>query len=349
MKPNLIKLQSAPVIIAATIIILMALMHAQSVVNPLLMAMFISIICAQPISWLRKKNVPQGYAVLIVLLGILAVYVAFIQLIGSSVSMFMADAPKYQQSLKGISDSAITLLADRGINIPLLGGKGITDPAKIMQQTATLFGKLGDVLNAEFTFLFLTIFLLAEIEGIFVKFEVIAKNNNLKPDYFQNIGKSIRHYLSIKTTTSLVTGILVGISLAIIGVDYPILWGLVAFLLNFIPTIGSIIAAVPAVILSMVQLGYPETLFTIGVYVAVNVIIGNVIEPKIMGKGLGLSTFIVFFGLIFWGFILGPVGMFLSVPLMMVIKIILENNPNSAWAAAMLGTQSEAEACLKEE
>ena len=162
------------------------------------------------------------------------------------------------------------------------------------------------------------------------------------------IGKSIRHYLSIKTMTSLATGILVGICLAFIGVDYPVLWGFVAFLLNFIPTVGSIIAAIPAVILSILELGFPASFLTIGIYILVNVGIGNVIEPRMMGKGLGLSTFIIFFGLIFWGFLLGYVGMFLSVPIMMVIKIILEYNPKTKWIAALLGTKDEAESALNE-
>ena len=98
----------------------------------------------------------------------------------------------------------------------------------------------------------------------------------------------------------------------------------------------------------VIPLGFPASLLTLGVYILVNVGIGNVIEPKMMGRGLGLSTFIVFFGLIFWGFVLGYVGMFLSVPIMMVIKIILEYNPKTKWIAALLGTKDDAEFALNE-
>lgn len=338
----------ALLLIAAFIILIAALMYAQSFINPLLMAFFISIICAQPIVWLKKKKVPDGLAILIVLLGIVVIYIGFIELIGASLSLFISDTPKYEDNFREILGSMHKMLHENGINISAMGASGSMDPSKALQYTRKLFGKLSDVLSNEITFLFLTIFLLTEVKSIALKIKVIAKSTNVTTDYLKSIGDRIRHYLSIKTMTSLVTGILVGASLALIGVDYPILWGLVAFLLNYIPTIGSIIAAIPGVLFSIIELGFPMSFITIGVYVVVNVVIGNVLEPKIMGKGLGLSTFIVFFGLIFWGFVLGPVGMFLSVPLMIVIKLALNNKPKTKWIAALLGTETDAELLLKD-
>jgi len=143
--------------------------------------------------------------------------------------------------------------------------------------------------------------------------------------------------------TRLLTGSLIWISLAIIGVDYAIIWALIAFLLNYIPNIGSIIAAIPAVLFTLVQLGLGGVIWTTIVFVLVNLIIGSVVEPKIMGKGMGLSTFVVFVSLIFWGFMLGTVGMFLSIPLTMTIKIILEKNPKTKLIAILLGTEDEAQ------
>ena len=338
--------KSTTLTIAGLIIIIAAVMYAESFINPLLMAFFISILCAPPIAWLKKKGVPDGLAILIIILLIFLFYGLFIQLISTSLSLFLRDAPKYQQSFSEILISLQSTLNDRGINLVLMEEGSALDPSKIMKYTANIFSGLSEMLSREITFIFLTVFLLAEVDSIGLKMKVIAKNSNFSLDYLKSIGGGIRHYLSIKTVTSLVTGVLVAVFLSLIGVDYPVLWGLVAFLLNYIPTIGSIIAAIPAVFISIIQLGFPASFLTIGVYVAVNLIIGNIVEPKIMGKGLGLSTFIVFFGLIFWGFILGYVGMFLSVPLMMAIKIILENNPQTKWIAALLGTKKDAEAAL---
>ena len=136
--------------------------------------------------------------------------------------------------------------------------------------------------------------------------------------------------------------------MTIIGVDYAILWGLIAFLLNYIPTIGSFIAAAPAVLFALVQLGFGGALAALIAFVAVNIIIGSLVEPKLMGQGMGLSTFIVFLSLIFWGFVFGTVGMFLSVPLTMTVKIMLEHNPETRWIAIILGTKKDAKALIEE-
>jgi len=216
------------------------------------------------------------------------------------------------------------------------------DPAKVMEYTRTVVSHIREMVSNEITFIFLTIFLLAEIDGIRLKILVMVKGSDANLVYWQKIGKKVRHYLSIKTMTSLATGVFIGLSLAIIGVDYAILWGLVAFLLNYIPTIGSIIAAIPGITFSLLQLGFPTTFWTAGIYLFANVAVGSILEPRIMGKGMGLSAFTVFFGLIFWGFILGPIGMFLSVPITMTIKFILDYNPKTRWIAVLLGTRDDA-------
>ena len=199
------------------------------------------------------------------------------------------------------------------------------------------------------TMFFLVVFLLLEMDSISAKAKAISKSTNVTIEYLNTIGQSIRHYLSIKTMTSLLTGFIIWIGLLVIGVDYAIIWALVAFLLNYIPNIGSIIAAVPAVLFSLIQLGIGGAIWTVVTFVAVNMVIGNVIEPKLMGKGLGLSTFVVFAALIFWGFVLGTVGMFLSVPLTMAIKIMLEQKSSTKWIAVFLGTEEDAKSMVGDE
>jgi AI-2 transport protein TqsA len=340
-------LKSTSLTIAGMIIIIGAVKYAELLINPLLMAFFIFIICAPAIGWLKKKRVPESLAILLVVLLIFTFYALFIQLISTSLSLFIEQAPKYQQGLNEQLISTRAFLDKIRFNLALLGQAGSMDPSKIMQFTTRVFSSLSEILSQEITFIFLTIFLLTEVDSISLKMQLIAKNSSYSLKYINSIGKNIRHYLSIKTLTSLITGVLVGISLALIGVDFPVLWGLVAFLLNYIPTVGSFIAAIPATFISIIELGFPASFLTIGVYVAINLIIGNIIEPKIMGKGLGLSTFVVFFSLIFWGYVLGYVGMFLSIPLTMTIKIILENNRKTEWIAALLGTKDDAERALK--
>jgi len=165
-------------------------------------------------------------------------------------------------------------------------------------------------------------------------------------EYLNTIVVSIRHYLSIKTYISMITGVLIWLWLYVMGIEYAVLWGLLAFLLNYIPTIGSILAAVPTILFALVQQGIEGMLWAGVGYFIIEMVMGNVVEPKVMGRGLGLSTFVVFLGLIIWGFILGTVGMFLSIPLTITIKIILEQNKKTKWIAVMLGTEKETKEML---
>ena len=146
----------------------------------------------------------------------------------------------------------------------------------------------------------------------------------------------------IKTWVSLATGALAAV-LCYVGLDFALLWGLLAFLLNYIPNIGSIVAGLPPLLLAIVQLGPLEATLIAAGYLAINNILGNFIEPRFMGQGLGLSTFAVLVSLVFWGWVLGPVGMLLSIPLTMAVKIAMEGRPETLWIAIMLGSGADIE------
>ena len=160
---------------------------------------------------------------------------------------------------------------------------------------------------------------------------------------FSRVMHEIQHYIGIKTLVSVATGLLIGVWVGVLGVDFAIFWGLVAFVLNFIPNLGSIIAAVPTTLLAMVQIGVGRGLLVALGYLVVNMVIGNFIEPHLMGRRLGLSTLVVVLSLVFWGWVWGPIGMLLSVPLTMVVKIMLENTEEFRWVAVLLGDSREAE------
>jgi predicted PurR-regulated permease PerM len=147
----------------------------------------------------------------------------------------------------------------------------------------------------------------------------------------------IQHYMNIKTAISLTVGILLGVWLFILGVDFPILWGFLVFLLRYVPNVGAIIAAVPAVVLAFIEFGIGRAAQVAIGYLAVEFVLGNVVEPMLMGRKLGLSTLVVIISLIFWGSLLGIVGVFLCIPLTMTLKFVCENNKNTRWIAVLLG------------
>lgn len=333
---------------AAFIIIITGVSYARSIITPIMLALFVSIICAQPITWLQTKKVPHGLAITIVLLGILIIFFGLGELIGQALGNFLADVQNYEQSLTEMGNAMVSSLNSMGIEVSRESLAKILDPAKIMDYTAGILGQLGSLMGNVALIFFIIIFMLLEVGSFSIKAGAIIKGPVESLKYLSMIGHSIRHYLSIKTLVSLLTGVLIWISLSIIGLNYAILWGLIAFLLNYIPNIGSIIAGIPAILFSLVQFGLGGTIWTAIAYIAVNMVIGNAVEPRLMGRGMGLSTLVVFLSLIFWGFILGTVGMFLSVPLTMAFKVILEQNENTKWLAILLGTQEEAQAVLNQ-
>jgi predicted PurR-regulated permease PerM len=275
-------------------------------------------------------------------------FFGFALLIGGTLSSFSGNLSKYETTLTSISNSSIQYLNEKGIKIPQDQLFNIIQPAKILEFTAIALNKLFNMMGNTFLIFLIILFTLTEFGSFSVKAKAILMGSDKSGSYFSTILQNIRHYLGIKTLICLSTGVLVYIALLIIGVDYPLLWALIAALMNYIPNIGSIIAAFPAVLFALVQLGLGGAVWTLVSFMVVNNILGNFLEPRIMGKGLGLSALVVFLSLLFWGFILGPVGMFLSVPLTMTIKIILEKNDKTKWFAVLLGTPSEAKAYLQQ-
>jgi AI-2 transport protein TqsA len=343
-------IRSVPSILglAAIIIILAGIIFAQSFITPFLLALFISIICAQPVSWLEGKKIPRGVAILVVILGILAVFFGLGYLIGGSLASFSADSAQYGARLNEIAGSLIRFLGSKGLSISEDQLKGIIEPSRVLQFTAVALNQLAGVMGNAFMILFTVLFILLESSSFAIKGKAISRGGTEAFAYAAEITKNIRHYLGIKTVTSLLTSILIYIALLIIGVDYAILWALIAFLLNYIPTIGSIIALLPALLFSLVQFGWGGALWTLIVYLVINNAVAIGIEPRMMGKGMGLSTLVVFISLVFWGFVLGTVGMFLSVPLTMSMKIMFEQREETRWIAILLGTPAEAEAIVEE-
>ncbi len=336
-------------IIASLVIVVAGLKIAAPLIAEFLLALFIAVICMPSIHWLESKRLPRGLAIVIVLSIILAFVYLLVILIGDSMSAFNANKEVYVRQLDIQLQPVIDRLTSIGIHTEGINVQNIFDKADIMTLITRVIGGLG-VIFGDFFIIFLSvIFILAEAAGFPTKFARAFSNTQDKMVHINLVLNKIRHYLAIKTASSLLTGILISILLVIIGVDYPFLWGMLAFLLNYIPNIGSLISAIPALILAIVQLGPIGFVWTAASYFAVNNVVGNYLEPKFMGKMLGLSAFVVFLSLIIWGYIFGSVGMFLSVPLTMTIKIALDTNEKTRWIGILLGPNEEEETPLSEE
>jgi len=330
--------------LAAIIIVIAGMVVASSIISTVLLAVFISIICAHPINWLHERKIPKWLALSFVLVAITATFILLGGIIGNTVASFSKDIPVYEKSLKEIADNSISFLNSKGFNFSESEIEKLLNVSNIMNLTVALLSNLGEVMGNVVLIFFISIFLLLEMDDFSFKFLAIKHGVGESLKYLITISSNIRHYLSIMTLISLITALLIWGFLAILGIKYAILWALIAFLLNFIPNIGSIIAAIPAVLFALIQQGAGGAFWTITGYLIINMIVGNIVAPKMLGKGLGLSTFVAFISFIFWGYILGTVGMFLSVPLTMAIKIFLEQDEKTRWIAVLLGTSIEAKA-----
>jgi predicted PurR-regulated permease PerM len=324
------------IITTGVIIALTALKAASSIVNMLLLAMFLTAISLAPLAWLKKKGIPATLAILTIIISVIIVAGLTGLLLESMVNSFIQKMPFYHQKFSETWTTLSEWLTMHGIldnnqSAPLIKKEFLPMAGSVAAGFGSALGKMLIV------FIFF-IFMIFEAESFGKKMVYISPESS---EDTQMILKRLRRYFGIKFLTSLATGVSIAIALTIMGIDFPVLWGFLAFVLNFIPSIGSFIAAIPALILSFIQLGPWGVLITGAVYFVINTIIGNVIEPQLMGKNLGISPLIVFVSMIFFGYILGPIGMLIATPLTIVIKIILDSRPVTRNLGIMLGDGRE--------
>ncbi|NVK76004.1 hypothetical protein C0J08_11790 [Marinomonas sp. CT5] len=325
---------------AAFIIIIAGLKAASQIVVPFMLSVFIAIICAPAMSSLRRRGVPTWLSILLVVLLIMLGIGSIALLVGASLDNFSSQLPNYKKRFGEEMSSLIQVINHLGIKISYDQVKGYIDPSALMQMVANALRGLGSALTNLILVVMIVIFILFEAVELPKKLSLALNDASKSMEKVESFVKSVNRYLVIKTLLSMMTGVLITFLLWVLGIDFPILWGVCAFLLNFVPNIGSIIAAVPAVLLAFVQLGGLSAGLTAGVFLLVNLIIGNVIEPRYMGKGLGLSTLVVFLSLLLWGWVFGPVGMLLSIPLTIIMKLAFEANPKMHWLAILIDSQN---------
>ena len=323
--------------VASFIIVIAGMKAAVNIVVPFLLSMFLAIIGAPPLFWLERRGFPRWLALLTVVLVIAGVISVFSITVASTIGGFSTNLPAYQERLQQLVAGLFAWLTGIGINLPHDELLPYLNPAAAMRLIGEVLNGFGKVLTNAFLIFLTTVFMLLEASGFPAKLKVATGDPEHALDRFALVTANINEYLAIKTLTSLATGIAIALWLTLLGIDYPVFWGMLAFMLNYVPSIGSIIAAIPAILLALVQTDVSTAALVAGGFLVVNISIGSIIEPRVMGRGLGVSTLVVFLSLIFWGWVLGPMGMFLSVPLTITFKIALESHERTRWIAVLLG------------
>ncbi|MCI0517578.1 MAG: AI-2E family transporter [Woeseiaceae bacterium] len=339
---------NALISVAAVIVIVYGMQAAKVLIVPFLLAIFIALMTVRPMLWLQRHRVPSVIAALLIVLILMLGLTGVGMIVGSSIADFTAALPGYQARLDTLVQQAVQMAAayvDDGESVT--GLADLLDPGWAMGLAAGLLNALRDVLTNTFLILFTMVFILLEASSIGTKMNAAFGRRGGSLDGARKFLNDLGRYLGIKTAVSMVTGLLAGLLTWWIGLDFPLLWGMLAFVLNYIPTIGSIIAAIPPVLMAIMQFGPAEALSTLIGYLAINVAFGNILEPRIMGYGVGISPLVVFIGLVFWGWVFGPVGMLLAVPLTMTLKLGLESDDRTRWIAVLIGSERDAEHALQ--
>jgi len=327
---------------AAVVIIIGGLKAAAPVVVPFLLAAVLGTILIPPLQWLTAHKLPLPVAMIVLSLGLVLIWVPLAAIVGASFDDFYVELPGYQEKIQAMVAAAAAWLGGHGIEAGRAAIEDLVKPAAALSFVRQIGGGLGTVLANIFLIVLTIIFILFEAADFPGKIRDALGGRGEVLASFREFSERLQEYLRIKTLVSLMTGATLTIWLWLVGLDFAMLWGVLAFLLNYVPNIGSVIAAVPAVLLALVALDWTGILLVIAGFVVANVVFGNIVEPRMMGKGLGLSTLVVFLSLVFWGWVLGPVGMLLSGPLTMALKIALETNPRTRWFAVLLGPGGQA-------
>ena len=327
--------------IACTVILLGGIKIAGEIVIILFLAIFISSIFSTVLTLLQNKGIPRFIAYVIVLSIFFGATIFTIYIINLSLQDFLSNLDSYEEKLNKLILSAIALANDYGYAIDKKMIFDTLNFGSFFAFTTKLIGSIGTFLSKFLLVIIGVAFILAETKSSQTKLKMIFGKNQKSLEHFELFSHNIKKYFIVKSFTSLLTGVLIGIMLILFGVDYPILWGFIAVLFNFVPVIGSLVAAIPAILLSAIELDIQTTAYIIVLYVVINISISNVIEPKLMGKELGLSPLVIFFSLILWGWLLGIVGMFLAVPITMTLKIAFNSNHQTKWIALLMSDISK--------
>jgi len=343
----------ALVTVACAVVVIAGLKLAQGFFVPVLLAAFIATISFPITGFLRRHKVPRSLAVLLTvlvdfafLIGIVLICISLVGDLETKWNDTYYDA--LTERMDEASEGAVALLekfevADARAKVEAYGPSnfqaqltGSFSMAKVLNVGTDVVWKVLSFLGSVFLVLVLTIFMLSEARAFGRRSDAILEARGPNFQRILSATSDIQRYLAIKTLVSLATGVLAGFLCWAAHLDFFLLWGILAFMLNFIPVLGSIIAGVPPFFLALLVHGGPSGVAIAVGFVSINLFLGNFLEPMLMGRRFGLSTLVVIISVLFWGYIWGPVGMLLGVPLTMVLKVMLDNSSDLRWLSVAI-------------
>ena len=317
---------------------------AAPILVPILLAVFIAIVTTPILHWMRSRGIPKWGALMVIAFVLLDVGSLFALVTTGAVEGFRNSLPTYQERFMAFSYQLGGWLESVGAGGSREAIPDLLDPNKLVHGVRLLLSNASGLFAMGFLVLLATIFILLEAPTIPAKLRAAFHLTEEGDARLKRLLDTVNRYMQIKTLTSFGTAVCVWLLLWVFGIDFAILWAVLAFFLNFVPVLGNILMMIPPVLLALIQTG-PRTALLVAIgYLVINTVIGNVLEPRIMGKGLGVSTLAIFISLLFWGWLFGTVGMFLAVPLTAAVVIALDASPHTRPLAILLGPEITEEA-----
>jgi AI-2 transport protein TqsA len=313
---------------AAAAIVIYAMHYASGVLSSIFLAMFITMGATPALNWMKRKGLKSWMAVTVVLLVLVILGVLFLTIMAASVSQLNDKLPVYEENLGNTMDGVSAWFSDRGIDI---GGlvSGAISPPKIMTYAAALLGSVLHAMNSLVLMILIALFMISAAYSFPETLREKLKLNSKLSKSFDNFGETTRSFLWTKTWLSFIMAVVVTIIYFAFGVDFAILWGLLFFILSYVPNIGFVLSVIPVFFITLLEFGFTRAVIVIIIVIVMNSIVDNLLSPRIMGKSVGLSSLTIFLSVVFWGWILGGIGALISVPLALMVKLLFFDSYDS--------------------
>ena len=322
-------------VLAATVVVLVGIHLSAPILNPILFAVVLSLLFYPVYSWLRRRRIPTPLALLIMLVGLTILFVALFFILGISITRFSERVGFYVTQLDVELDNLDVLLERLGLsNVDL---QEVVNPSALAGALGVVLSGIAGFLSDLFLILMITLFLLGEGPAMMNRLRASVAEDNPQVARLTSVGQSVVRQFGLRAIVNLVTGAGVTILLLVLGVDFPLLWGILTFFLSFVPYIGLVLAVTPAVVLALAEFGVDRALLVAAGVIVINVLAENVLSPMMMGRGLNISPTIVFLSFIIWAWLLGGPGAFLALPITLFVAVMFDTFPETRWLASLIG------------
>jgi AI-2 transport protein TqsA len=325
-------------VLAATVVVLVGIRLGAPILNPIFFALVLTVLFSPVYSWLKRRGLPAPLALLIMLVLLTILFVGLIFILGASIARFSERVGFYTTQLDGQLDNLDALIKRLGLsNVDL---QEVVKPSALADAIGVVLSGIAGFLSDLFLILMIMLFLLGEGPAMMNRLHASVGADNPQVARLTTVGRSVVRQFGLRAIVNLVTGAGVTVMLLLLGVDFPLLWGILTFFLSFVPYIGLVLAVAPAVVLALAEFGLERALLVIAGVVVINVLAENVLSPMMMGRGLNLSPTVVFLSFIIWAWLLGGPGAFLALPITLFVAVMLDTFPETRWLASIIGVSS---------